>query len=238
MNRFQRVMQSMFRGDALNQVDDVSEAGHTLLSMGGSDSASPIALSGASGSASSAQGGSRWWNPRPCDARSDTVPHLSAERGKSRELARTSPIACGAINTNIDRVVGTGLALSAQPSRAILGWSIEDVSDWKRRIQAEFSLWADSAECDLAQTLNFYELQSLILRSTLESGDCFTLLPDGQRTHTQPYALRIQILEADRIGNPFAQMDAESMSGGVHFGANGAPVAYHVYDRHPAKPRH
>jgi lambda family phage portal protein len=197
----------------------------TFGSMAGSGSSE--------GNTASAKGGSRWWNPRARDARSDTLPQLIAERAKSRELARTSPIACGAINTNVDRVVGTGLALSAQPNRTILGWSIEQAIEWKRQVHAEFSLWADSAESDQAQTLNFYEQQALVLRAVLESGDCFTLLPDGSRTSTQPYVLRIQILEADRIGNPFGKMDSESISGGVWFGTTGAPDAYHVYDRHP-----
>lgn len=191
------------------------------------------ALAGDGGNAASAQGGSRWWNPFPRDARSDTLPQLGTERGKSRELARTSPIACGAINTNVDRVVGTGLALSAQPNRYVLGWSVEQATAWKRRTQAEFSLWADSAECDQAQTLNFYEQQGLVLRAKLESGDCFTLLPDGQRTASQPYALRLQLLEADRVGNPFGQIDTANMAAGVRFGPNGAPSAYHVYTRHP-----
>lgn len=232
-NAFQRVMQTVFRTGLLNRVHEVSETGGNALSFGESGSISPMALSDASGATSSAQGGSRWWNPRPRDARSDTIPQLSSERGKSRELARTSPIACGAINTNIDRVVGTGLALSAQPNRIVLGWSLEQAAEWKRQVQAEFSLWADSAESDQAQTLNFYEQQGLVLRATLESGDCFTLLPDGQRTATQPYALRVQVLEADRIGNPFGQIDTASMSAGVNFGDSGAPQAYHVYNRHP-----
>jgi lambda family phage portal protein len=195
--------------------------------------ASFSAMGGDGGNTASQNGGSRRWNPRPRDARSDTLLNLSAERGKSRELARTSPIACGAINTNVDRVVGTGLALSAQPNRAILGWTLEQAAEWKREVQAEFSLFADSAESDQAQTLNFYEQQALVLRGTLESGDIFTLMPDGKRTATQPYALRIQLLEADRVGNPFGQMDTDSKSGGVKFGDNGAPEAYHVYSRHP-----
>lgn len=191
------------------------------------------ALAGEGGNPASATGGSRWWNPRARDARSDTLPTLGAERGKSRELARTSPIACAAINTNVDRVVGTGLALSAQPNRVVLGWSVEQAREWKRHVQAEFGLWGDSAESDQAQTLNFYEQQALVLRGTLESGDLFTLMPDGKRSNTQPYALRIQLLEADRTGNPSNQMDTDNISGGVRFGANGAPEAYHVYDRHP-----
>lgn len=191
------------------------------------------ALSDDAPGTASQNGGSRWWSPRARDAKADTLPTLSADRGKSRELARTSPIACGAINTNVDRVVGTGLALSAQPNRIVLGWSLAQAREWKRQVQAEFSLWSDSAESDQAQTLNFYEQQALVLRATLESGDCFTLMPDGPRTTSMPYALRLQVLEADRAGNPQGQLDTQALSGGVRFGSQGAPEAYHIYDRHP-----
>ena len=185
------------------------------------------------GSTSSARGGSRWWNPRARDARSDTLPTLGAERGKSRELSRTSPIAAGAINTNVDRVVGTGLALSANPNRHVLGWSVEQAAEWKRNVQAEFDLFSDSVECDQERTLNFFDLQGLVLRATLESGDCFTLLPDGLRSATTPYALRIQVLEADRVGNPLGQQDTDILSGGIRVGSTGAPDAVFIYDRHP-----
>lgn len=180
-----------------------------------------------------AGGSGRWWRPFARDAKADTLRNLPLQRGASRELARTSPIAVGAINTNIDRVVGTGLALSASPHAGVLGWSEEQALEWKRHVQNEFSLWSDSAESDICQTLNFYEQQALVLRSVLESGDTFTVLPDGARTATQPYALRVQVLEADRVGNPGNQQDDGTVAGGVRADANGAPEAYYVYDRHP-----
>ena len=190
------------------------------------------ALSDAGDQQPSGSGG-RWWRPMARDAKADTLRFLPGQRGASRDLARTSPIAVGAINTNVDRVVGTGLALSAQPNRAVLGWTVEQALEWKGLVQREFSLWADSTESDIAQTLNFYQQQSLVLRSALESGDCFTLLPDGARTATQPYALRIQVLEADRVGNPKGQMDTARIAGGVRTNEWGAPEAYHLYDQHP-----
>lgn len=178
-------------------------------------------------------GGSRRWRPAPRDAKADSLKHLPLQRGQSRDLVRTSPIALGAINTNVDRVVGTGLALSAQPHRGILGWSVEETVAWKMHVQAEFSLWADSPECDIAGTLNFYELQGLLLRSTLESGDTFTIMPDGEPTSTQPYRLRIQLLEGDRCGNPKGTRDTEEIAGGVRMGQGGVPMAFFIYDHHP-----
>ncbi len=181
----------------------------------------------------SSSGARRWWKPRARDARSDSLPYLRGDRAASRQLARTSPIAVGAINTNVDRVIGTGLALSAEPNRQVLGWSVEQALEWKQLVQNEFSLWADSAECDIAQQLNFYQQQALVLRAVLESGDAFTLMPDGARTATQPYALRLQVLEADRIGNPLGQVDTPTVSGGIETDANGAPTRVFVYDQHP-----
>jgi len=202
-----------------------------------SELSAPTMTAQADGSGSVNGGGSsgarRWWKPMPRDARSDTVPFLRFDRAASRELARTSPIAVGAINTNVDRVVGTGLALSAQPNRAVLGWSVEQALEWKRQVQNEFSLFADSVESDIEQQLNFYQQQGLVLRAVLESGDTFTLMPDGERTATQPYALRLQVLEADRVGNPANQMDTPRVSAGVKTNDAGAPIAFHVYDQHP-----
>lgn len=193
----------------------------------------PPLMALAGNSAGFASPARRTWLTRARDARSDTLPHLAFERAASRELAATSPIAAGAIKTNIDRVVGTGLALVSQPNQAVLGWSAEQALEWKALVQREFSLWSDSIECDQEQTLTFYQQQALVLESKLASGDCFTILPDGKPTATQPYALRLQVLEADRCGNPLGAMDTADIAAGVRFALGGAPGAYYIYHQHP-----
>ena len=180
-----------------------------------------------------ATGGSRWWAPRPRSAGADTLRHLPLQRGQSRELARTNPIAAGAINTNVDRIVGTGIALSANPNRFILGWSADQAAEWKQKTQAEFSLWADSTACDHAAAQTFYELQALVLRAVKESGDAFSLLPNGPASSMMPYRLRIQVLEADRVGNPQGQMDTGTIAGGIRTNTRGAPEACYIYNQHP-----
>lgn len=197
------------------------------------DRADASANSGDSSTGGSPSAGRRWYS-FPRDSKSDTLKFLPTQRGQSRELVRTSPIATGAIETNVNRVVGTGLALSCQPNKDILGWTQDQVDEWKKITQAEFSLWADSAESDICNTLNFYEQQGLVLRSTLESGDVFTNLPNGQPTSSQPYKLRLQVIEADRVGNPKGKFDGDdSISGGIKFDKNGKPISCFVYDQHP-----
>jgi lambda family phage portal protein len=173
------------------------------------------------------------WAVSPRSADADNLRALKRQRAEARELRRTNPIATGAIQTNIDRVVGTGLQPIPEPDRDVLGWTEEQVATFKAQVTREFSLWADSKECTLDGGQNFYERQQMVLGARLDSGDCFTLLPDGTPTTTMPYKLRLQILEADRCANPSGTTDTENVVAGVRFTTFGAPEAYHILDKHP-----
>ena len=191
-------------------------------------------LPGAGGGTSGSGAGSRWWNPFARSAARDTLHQLGTQRGASRELTRTNAIAAGAINTSVDRIIGTGLAFVACPDRRVLGWSADQAEAWKAKAQAEFSIWADDPlACDLTGEQNFYQAQGTAVRGAKESGDIFTLLPTAPRTRMQPYGLRFQLIEADRVGNPLGQMDTDDMAAGIRFGSGGRPLAAHIYDRHP-----
>jgi len=173
------------------------------------------------------------WVTIPRDANADTLRPLPLQRAQSRDLARHNPVVVGAMGTYLDRVVGTGLALVAAPDRRVLGWSDERAEAWKHLVQTEFSLWADNADCDITAAGNFYQRQRVVAGARAESGDCFSLLPDGEQTPTMPYRLRLQLLEADRIGNPGGLSDTADTAGGIQRDPNGRPLRYFVYHRHP-----
>ncbi|MFM2053613.1 MAG: hypothetical protein RL456_1650 [Pseudomonadota bacterium] len=174
------------------------------------------------------------WRATPRSPNADIVRALPRQRGESRRLRATNPIAEGAIATNINRVVGTGLQPVPMPDLTILGWTEEQGAEWSSKWASLFSVWADSKECTLDGGQTFYERQALVLGSRLESGDCLTILPDGTPTQTQPFKLRLQTIEADRCGNPSGVIDSLTVVAGVRMNAlTGAPEAYHVYDVHP-----
>lgn len=190
------------------------------------------AMGGYAGASRDARSMRTWFTwGRSADA--ELAPDLALLRSRSRDLARNNPLAGGAIHTIVSRTVGTGLALQCRPDRQVLGWTEEQAAAWKAATEAEWRLWAESRWCDLGGRLDFYGLQELVFRAVLESGDAFSLLPMMQRGGL-PYRLAVQVLEADRVGNPLGRVDGDDLVHGVELdAATGAPRRYFVYDRHP-----
>ena len=153
-------------------------------------------------------------------------------RPRSRDLARNCPPATSAIGTNVTHVIGTGLAMQPRIHRDILGLEDEAATEWESTTKRKFELWANSRLCDAEMTNTFPELQAIVFRSMLESGDVLALLPQIDRPGW-PYKLAIQLVEADRLSNPNRRMDSESIIGGVEVGKYGEPVNYHITSHHP-----
>lgn len=172
------------------------------------------------------------WSPRGGDADSDSLRDLPTLRARSRDLVRNSPLAGGAINTQVTNVVGTGLALQPQPNQELLGLSDEEAAAWANATDQQFKVFAESIYCDVTCTQNFYGLQELAFRSALESGDCFAVLPEVGRPGV-PFKLGVQLIEADRVCNPQLKPDTRQLTAGVEMDTWGAPVAAHICSHHP-----
>lgn len=162
----------------------------------------------------------------------DITENLPILRERSRDLYMGTPLATGALETLATNVVGSGLRLNVQVDAEALGLSEDEAEEWGRRVEREFSLWADTQHCDAARTCTFGQLQELACLSALMSGDCFALLPIIRRAGSI-YDLRVQLLEGDRVCDPpFWGLD-EDIFAGVELGAYGEPVAYYVAKYHP-----
>lgn len=192
---------------------------------------SALALAGGYNAGSTSRQALRNWNPYAGDANSDAIYDLPTLRSRSRDLARNAPIGGAALNTVVSNVIGTGLSMQSNPDAKLLGWADEQANDWKREIESEWLLWCNSLDCDASRSMNFYGLQSLALRSMLESGDVLVLTPSIKRSN--PYSLAIQLIEADRISNKGFAGDTLSNIAGVTIDANGAAVKYSISKTHP-----
>lgn len=173
------------------------------------------------------------WSVPSQDADSDILWDLPTLRDRSRDLIRNAPVANSAINTSLMNVVGTGLKLQARLDTEALGLSEDQADAWENHAERLFRFWAESQECDISRTLNFYGLQWLAFRQTIEAGDSFALLPRIRRAGS-PFLLKLNLVEADRVCNKDNAGDTEELVCGVSKDkATGAPLAYHILDRHP-----
>lgn len=172
----------------------------------------------------------RTWQPRPGSPDADTLPDLVTLRARSRDMARNVMVAGGAIATVTGNVVGEGLTPKPAIDRELLGLDEDAAMTWQRQAEREFDLFA--AACDYAGVTHFADLQGLVFRAMLESGDVAVVRRFAPRAG-EPYGLKLQTIEADRISNPRWAGDSETLRGGVELSRVGRPIAYHVASRHP-----
>ncbi len=190
-----------------------------------------MALSGYIGARWDRRATKEWYVPSGT-ADDTLLPDSQTLRDRSRDLIRNSPLATGAVNTVVQNVVGGGLQLQARPEWESLGMSEDQADEWKASVEREFRLWAESTECDITRTQNFYGLQDLVFRAVLEAGDCAVLTPMIP-ARTSLYSLRLQVIESERLANPDNKQDTDRLKAGIEFDENGAPVAYHIRRKHP-----
>lgn len=170
------------------------------------------------------------WVAAERSADADTLSDLPTLRARSRDLVRNEPLAASAVNTNVTSVIGTGLRVQPLINRRVLGMTEEQADEWEMQARDIFNLVKD--QLDIARGQTFAEMLDLAFRSPLESGDCFAL----RRYRKNPgdiLGLKVQLIEADRVCNINHGQDTELLRGGIEHDSDGAPVRYHIADRHP-----
>lgn len=156
---------------------------------------------------------------------------------RSRDAMRNHLIARAAIMRCRTNIVGTGLVCRAQVDYTALGIDEDQAEKLNAELDRLWSLYADDPrECDAEATLNHYQMQALVLVSTMVGGDMFIATPDDERVGCI-FSTRLQLIETDRVSNPGGAPDSENLVEGVEFDALGAPVRYHICNGYPGDKR-
>ena len=148
---------------------------------------------------------------------------------RSRDLYMGAPLATGAIKTIATNVVGSGLKLKPTLDFETLGMTRENSQVLQNKIEKEFNYWSN-CKIDQQGVLNFYQLQELVFLTTLLNGECFIKL-NYFETPLNPYLLKLQIIEPDRIFTP--QGKEKEYTEGVKFDSNGRIESYRISNKHP-----
>lgn len=132
---------------------------------------------------------------------------------EARDLENNFPLVAGILSKLVLYTVGS-LRYQARTSDPEVNQQIENY----------FNRWTTGA--DLAGRYNFHEIVQLALRSMLRDGDCGivkTLTTEG---------VKLQLVEADRIGKPHDSITVDNYISGISIDLNtGRPVSFSIYKR-------
>lgn len=150
---------------------------------------------------------------------------------RSRDLYMGVSVATGALKTINTNVIGSGLKLKSDIDSEIIGISEEEAEKIENLIEKEFRLWSKD-KIDNLGTMNFYQLQDLVFLTVLMNGECFIKL-NYFETPKNPYSLKLEILEPDRIYTPNNMLSNKSVVEGVKIDKNGRIEGYYISSEHP-----
>lgn len=175
------------------------------------------------------------WSPSQGSADSDLLPDLGTLRNRTRDLARNHGIAAGAIQSQLDNILGTGARLSCTPDYRVLGWSKDQAEEWSGGVEAAWREWSETTACDAARQLTFRGLSTQAVRSGLFNGEALALPLWLPGRFDSKFATCLQMVESDRLSTPYNQIDSDRLRAGIEFDAYGKPIAYHIQKAHPGE---
>ena len=172
------------------------------------------------------------WLPGWGSADADTLPDLAMLTARSRDLIRNHGIAAGAEQTQTDNIVGTGFRLSSIPDYRALGRDKEWSEEWSTGVESKWRAYANTREFDAAHCLTFDGLTQQIFRGGFMNGEALAL-PLWMPSDATPYSTKFQVIEADRLSNPWGQTNTDRLRGGIEIDQYGRPLAYWIRKAHP-----
>lgn len=143
---------------------------------------------------------------------------LETLQARSRDVVRNNPYAANILDVLTTNAVGTGIKPQSLASQE------------KEHIDALWLNWTDEADQDGCH--DFYGLQGLILRSVIESGECFVRFKINRQNKTVP--LQLQVLESEFLHNETNLLpNGHRLVGGIEIDAQGRRIAYNLYKSYP-----
>lgn len=163
---------------------------------------------------------------------------------RSRDLARNSGWANGAITRILDNTVGTNLRLRARPDYRALkqrfGINADEVwaDEFRQAVEAVWRTFTSHPRKwnDVERSMTVGQQFRVAMRHKLIDGDSLILnywMPERVVHGGADYSTCFLLVDPDRLCNPMMGPDTKYLRGGVALDQHGAPVGYHIRDAEP-----
>lgn len=180
------------------------------------------------------------WHP----ALSSPATEMWGERdplvARVQDITRNNGFAAGAMQTQVDNVIGTNWRLSARPNWRALGIEFKASLEWATIVEAKWRSYADDIGCwiDAGRRQRFGGLLRTQFLAWFMTGEHCTVakwLPERMGPGRARYGTAFQLIDPDRLSNPYGQPESATLRQGVALSPeHGEPIGYWFRDAHPA----
>lgn len=175
------------------------------------------------------------WAPAIQSADLEVFEAKDLSDARARDLVRNDPMVKHGQTLQKDNIVGSFYLLNCKPELRVLGWDEGWAEAFQEEVETKFTLWAESHNNWMdAQRINtFTGLVRLAVGIYLMSGEVLAAAEWIRDDPLRLYRSAIQMIDIDRLSNPWGTMDNENIRRGIERDRRGAPIAYHIRMAHP-----
>lgn len=178
------------------------------------------------------------WNPPIRSVDLDIGEDKTTVDARARDTLRNDAYVASGANIHKDNIVGAMFLLNAKPEWKILGLDEKWAEEFQEEVESKFTLWAESVNNwpDASRMNTLTGLVRLAVGIHLMSGEVLASaewMPQHQR---RPFRTAIQMIDIDRLSNPYYEVERRQLRGGVRRDTYGAPQGYYIKMAHPSEP--
>lgn len=175
------------------------------------------------------------WHPPMRSADGEILPEKGSLDSRVKDITRNDAYINGGVNLHRDNIVGAQFTLSAKPNWKVLGLTEEWAEEFQELTEAKFTLWAESPSNwpDAAKRNTLTGLVRLAVGVYVMGGEILATA-EWRRGNARNFNTCVQMVDTDRLSNPFGQMDGPYLRAGVKMDFMGAPEGYYIRMAHPA----
>lgn len=175
------------------------------------------------------------WNPGLLSPDAAWLDDRDTVVARTADMVRNNGLAAGAVQRQVDAVIGSDFRLSYRPDYTALGKTASWARGFAREVEAAFRSYAYDVRgtVDAGGRLTLPAILGLAFRHVLADGEAIVVPQWIERPGTS-WRTCFQVVDPDRLSNPYHAMDTEDLRGGIELNDFGGPEAYHFQTGHPS----
>lgn len=172
------------------------------------------------------------WRPPLRSADADILRDSGTIRARARDLRRNHPYAQQAVRASRLGVIGRKLRYSCRPDWRYLGIDEDEAVRWGQEWERIWESYAHGLgfQSDARRMLNFTQQMALVHDCDFTDGEA---LVSAEWDERRTWRTCFQIVDVDRLSNPHAMPDSDTLRAGIAIDELSAPVGYYIRNGHP-----